>query len=94
MQATNNITNIIPAGFKTTLKARRLGLWRTMEGRSFQLCAAEKQKARPPCCFRLEVGIPKVLSSEDKRRDLAVGRSGEALVETPQNTLRAGERIH
>ena len=35
-----------------------------------QICSAEKQKARPPYCFRLKVGMRKVLSSEEERRDL------------------------
>ena len=29
-----------------------------------------KKKARPPCCFLLKVGIRKVMSWEEERRDL------------------------
>ena len=36
----------------------------------FQIWAAEKQNARLPCCFILKVGMRKVLSSEEDRRDL------------------------
>ena len=31
---------------------------------------AEKQKARPPCCFLLKKGMRKILSPEEERRDL------------------------
>ena len=43
----------------------------TESGREItQICSAEKQKARPPCCFRSKVGMRKVLSSEEERRNL------------------------
>ena len=42
-----------------------MGYDREQKGKKFQVCTAEKQKARPPCCFLLKVGMRKVLSSEE-----------------------------
>ena len=36
---------------------------------------AEKQKARPPCCFISEGGMRNVLSPEEECRDLEVTKS-------------------
>ena len=46
-----------------------------MEGKEFQVSAAEGQKAWSACCFLLKVGMRKVLSSEEERRETYVRRS-------------------
>ena len=42
---------------RLVLKAGREGLWRRVKGREFQICAAKKQKAQPPCCFLVAVWV-------------------------------------
>ena len=56
--------------FRSVLKVDREGLWWTAKGKEFQICTAEKQKAWPPCCFLLKVGMRNVLSLEEERKDL------------------------
>ena len=55
---------------RLVLKAGEEKLWQRTKGRGLQICAAEKQKARLPCCFLLKVGMREVLSSEEEHRDL------------------------
>ena len=48
--------------------------------KKFQIYAAEKQKARPPCCFLLKVRMRKVLSSEKEcRRDVDLDTFSQVL---------------
>ena len=49
--------------FKASSEGRE-GRAVTAKGREFQISAAKRQKARPPCCLSLKVGMRNVRSSE------------------------------
>ena len=49
--------------FKASFEGRD-GRAVTAKAREFQISAAKRQKARPPCCFSLKVGMRNVRSLE------------------------------